>query len=60
MLLLQNYYSTLDKPNVYAALRPVGFAVNYGETARWLRAGIASGQVTPSALIFQGKTGAQV
>lgn len=28
-LLLQNYYSTLDKPNVYAALRPVGFAVNY-------------------------------
>lgn len=27
--LLQNYYSTLDNPNVYGVLRPAGFAVNY-------------------------------
>lgn len=31
-LLLQNYYSRSAKSNIYVALRPVGFAVNYGET----------------------------
>lgn len=62
--LLQNYYSRSKKPNVYAALRLVGFAVNYGELAnQWGRERPATGsRVVGEGDIFRapGDKAAQV